>query len=538
MINEGEFDDMNTDSRTKNTVMNAFFGIGMQLLVVLCQFVGQTVFIKILSAEYLGLNGVFSNVLQFLSLAELGIGGAITFSLYQPLAEKDENMIRAIMRLYKTIYTVIGAIILVGGIVTSYFLDYFITAPTSLGNIQILFILFLMNSVVSYFFAYRRTLLIADQRGYVDSLNQGLFKILQVVLQSVFLIMTKQYAVFLVIQIFTTILSNYRVYSQTNKLYGFLKNKNEYQKIPRDVVSKLKKNAVGAFSSKIGTIIMFGTSNILISKFIGLAAVGVYSNYMLLLNSVSGLLNRALNSVSATIANYIHSREPKKTNEKFFDYMYVVNFFSLMFGFVLAVVLNPFINLWLGENFKLSEFTVALLIFNWVLNLMRNTVLSFMTAYGTYWETRWKSVAEALTNLVVGVILISTTTMVVNAVIVASIIVGIGINAWSEPYILLKKNISFNKRKYVMRYGFYVSIAIDISLLTIYSPVHVKSNLLIIVFASVVSVLIFTILFMLVTMQFEENKRFRKMFMGKIARTVSVRCAKKLDLQDSRVDDE
>lgn len=507
---------MNNKARTLNAMLNASMGIGTQFVVLISQFVMQTVFIKTLSAEYLGLNGVFSNVLQFLSIAELGIGGAITYTLYKPLADKNEGLIRSIMGLYKMIYTVIGGVILAVGLITSFFLNWFIEPSSSLGNIQFLFILYLLNSVVSYFFAYRRTLLIADQRGYVDSLNQSIFKIVQVVFQCIFLLTTHEYIWFLIIQIVATTCSNFNVYIKTNKIYPFLATRNESVPIPPEIVRTLKKNAVGAFSSKIGTIVMYGTSNILISKFIGLAAVGVYSNYMLLLNSVSTLMSKALSSVSATIANYVHSDDTHKTNKIFLEYMYVVNFCSLLCGSVLAVVLNPFIYFWVGEQYELQKITVSLLIFNWIINMMRSTALSFMTAYGTYWETRWKSLIESVVNLVIGVILISKTNLGVNSVIISSILVCLIINAWIEPVILFRKAKVIDGKKYVVRYFVYLVLALIISAMPMVIEIRINSNLFSIALYAGLSAIVFTILFVIGTNKFSESERFKQLVILKL----------------------
>ncbi|MCW0926701.1 hypothetical protein [Weissella sp. LMG 11983] len=213
---------MNRQSRKKNSILNSSLGLLTQGVMMVCQFIMQTVFIKTLGAEYLGLNGLFTNVLQFLALAELGIGGAITFSLYNPIANNDTPLIRSIMKLYKKVYTYIGLFILGGGIIISFFLNAFISGST-IQNMQMLFLLFLLNSAVSYFFAYRRTLLIADQRAYVDSMNQAIFKVIQVMLQTVFLVATHNYVFYLIIQIVVTVSSNFSIYAKTQKLYPFLK---------------------------------------------------------------------------------------------------------------------------------------------------------------------------------------------------------------------------------------------------------------------------------------------------------------------------
>lgn len=507
---------MISETRTKKAVVNASFGMSMQLIVMVCQFILQTIFIKTLNEEYLGLNGVFANLLQFLSLAELGIGGAITFSLFKPLADKDEGLILATMKLYKTIYSVIGFVVLSVGIILSFSLKWFINPEVPLGNIQLMFILYLMNSVVSYFFAYCRTLLIADQKSYIDSINQAVFRIVQITLQCVFLIITHEYILFLIIQIIVTMLSNYSIYIRTTKEYPFLKKRGKTRKVPRQVIDTLKKNAAGAFSAKIGSIVVFGTANVLISKFVGLAAAGVYSNYMLLLNSVSGLMNKALSSVAATIANYINSGDSEKTDEIFFEYLYVVSFCSLICGLLLAVEITPFINFWVGSNYELPKLTVGLLIFNWVINLMRNTILTFMAAYGTYWETRWKSIVEAIINLFVGVTLITMTDLGINAVVIAGIVVGLGINAWIEPLILFKKNNSFNRSRYALRYIVYLFLAFGVSFVPLYLPISVPFNIVAILCSSVMVAIVFTVTFIIFTARLTESRRFRKLILSKV----------------------
>lgn len=508
---------MNNGSRTKKAVVNASFGMGMQFVIVLCQFVLQTVFIKTLNAEYLGLNGVFSNVLQFLSLAELGIGGAITFTLFKPLADKDEGLIRATMNLYKSIYAIIGLIVFVMGIMLSFSLNWFIKPDVPLGNVQLMFILYLMNSVVSYFFAYCRTLLIADQKSYIDSINQAIFRVLQVILQGVFLIVTHEYILFLVVQIIVTIVSNYSIYAKTIKVYPFLKNKDKSRKIPREVIDTLKKNAMGAFSAKIGSIVVFGTANVLISKFVGLAAAGLFSNYMLLLNSVSGLMNKAINSVAASIANFINSKDESKIDDVFFEYMYVVSFCALISGLLLSIEIQPFIRFWVGSKYELPKMTVALIIFNWILNLMRNTVLSFMAAYGAYWEVRWKSIIEAALNLSIGVLLITTTNLGINAVVISGIAVGLAINAWVEPWILFRKSNSFDKGKYITRYIVYLCAAVCVAFVPVYLPIRVPANMLAMLISSILVSIIFTLLFIALTSKFSESNRFKKMISSKIS---------------------
>ena len=513
---------MNSKSRQLNSIINSSIGMISQVVIMLGQFILQTVFIKTLGAEYLGLNGLFSNILQFLSLAELGIGTAITFTLFKPIAEKDSDQIVLIMRLYKNIYISIGLIVLTGGLILSLFVNDFVSTGTTIDSVQVLFILYLLNSVVSYFFAYRRTLLIADQKSYVDTSNQALFRVLQVVLQILFLSITHNYVVYLVIQIILTLASNFSIYVKTNRLYPFLKNNDVYGAVPQEIVMHLKKNVVGAMSSKIGSVVMYGTDNILLSKFIGLNTVGVYTNYMLVVNSLNGLAMQVFNPVAASIANFVNGESDKDLNRILFLYMYVVNFIVLFISFELSMLLTPFIHFWIGGRYVFDQITVNLLLINWMVNTMRITIQSFMNAFGTYWEVRWKSIIESLVNLVVGIILITTTNLGVNAVIIGSLSSNILINAWYEPLILFTKVPELKSSRYVLNYLGYITVGITGVIALSFIGRRVDNGLITILLVGVAIAILFVIGFMIVTYKMREAGYFREIVLIRLRKIIKL----------------
>lgn len=159
---------MKNQSRTKNVTINSLVSLLCQVLNLFLNFLTRTVFIKILGAEYLGVNGLFTNILTILSFAELGIGNAIVFNLYKPLAQNDKKKISSLMLLYKKAYTIIGLFVLGAGVLVTPFLDVIIkTKPNISENISLLYILFLLNTVVSYFFVYKKNIIIADQKNYI-----------------------------------------------------------------------------------------------------------------------------------------------------------------------------------------------------------------------------------------------------------------------------------------------------------------------------------------------------------------------------------
>lgn len=498
------------NSRKVNSARNSVMGLAFQVISMLTQFVIQSAFIKYLGSETVGLNGLFQNILQFLSFAELGIGTAITFSLFKPLAEGDEPLVSAIMKMYQKIYTAIGLFILAVGLVVSFFITFFIAHPANVQGIQALFILYLLNTVVSYFFTYRRTLLVADQKGYLDFSNQLLFRVPAFVVQLLILRYTQSYALFLFSQIVATFASNYTVYTKVGKLYPYLNTKNENFKISQDITETLKKNVIGAFSSNVGLIVMYGTDNLLLSKFIGLKIVAVYTTYLLIINSVKNVLKQFLSSVISSLANFVNEKEKHEIENLFFTYMFIVSYFVIVSGVILSGVLTPFIEVWVGQRYMFSTQIVLFLIIGWSLDVLRTSVLSFMTVYGTYWEVRWKSLIEAFLNLAIGVMLLHYANLGVLAVIIATLIVNVVINTWFEPMILIRKT-GISKSRYILRYFVYLLVALTFEIIGVF---YVSTKIHGIVAIIIVTIIIFaliSLIFLLLTFVFPELKTLRRL---------------------------
>ncbi|MBJ7620280.1 hypothetical protein HAU47_07800 [Weissella confusa] len=351
----------------------------------------------------------------------------------------------------------------------------------------------------------------ADQRSYIDSTNQAIFKVIQVVLQAIFLTQTHNYVAYLLIQILVTFSSNLVIYFKTNKIYPFLKN-NNYPEIDKNTTLKMKKNVVGAISSKIGVVVMYGTDNLLVSKFIGLTMVGIYSNYMLVLNSVVSLLNQLFSPVASSIANYLNDDGEKDASNVFFRYMYIVNALSLLVGFGLTMVINMFIQIWLGKEYLLSNIVLSMLLLNWMINSMRSAVLTFMTALGTYWETRWKSLVESAVNLIVGLVLITQTHLGVLSVVLGSFAANVLVNMWFEPLVLFRKKPSISVAMYIRRYILYVILALLIAVIPlVFNDIKVQATFLNFITVGILSVVGFVFVFGAITFLFPENKYFRNL---------------------------
>jgi O-antigen/teichoic acid export membrane protein len=237
-----------------------------------------------------------------LSLVELGIGAAIIFSLYKPLAENNIKKVRALMQLYKKSYNVIGLVIALLGICITPFLSFLIKEVPNVQNLNLIFILFVINSAISYFFAYKRNLIIADQHRYIATIYRYTFYSILNIFQIVFLYITKNYIIFLVLQITSTLLENICIAERADKMYPFLKEKG-HEKLDNITMREIKKNTSAMILHKIGGVIVNSTDNILISMKVGIAWTGLYSNYQLIINALNTVIEQFFTAITASIGN-------------------------------------------------------------------------------------------------------------------------------------------------------------------------------------------------------------------------------------------
>lgn len=404
-------------------------------LNILITFIARTFFIRLLGSEYLGINGLFSNILTILSLAELGVGTAIMYSLYKPLADNDINKTLAIMDLYKNVYRIIGITIISLGLILTPFIEFFIADVPDIKELHLIFILYVVNTAVSYFLSYKRTIIYANQDHYIVSLYQSSLFIIQNALQIIILYTTKNFIIFLVVQICVTILLNILIALKANKLYPFLKN-NNVEKVDKETLDNIKKNVGAMIFHKVGSMIVSSTDNILISKLISIITVGLYSNYVLIINAINGLLGQTFSAITASIGN-IGATESDEYIHITFKRILFFNFW--IYGFCsisLVTLLNPFIELWIGKEMLLDKWVISIAILNFYLSGMRKTVLTFRDALGLYWYDRYKPIAESIINLSVSIILAKLYGLV--GIFLGTTISTITTSFWIEPLILYK----------------------------------------------------------------------------------------------------
>lgn len=436
--------------RLENSVRNVKFAWAMQIIHVFGQFISRTAIIMVLSIEYVGLSGLFSNVLSMLSLAELGIGEAIVFSLYGPIARGEKDNINAIMAFYKKIYISIGLFILIVGISITPFIEFFIKGVPDIPYIHVIYVMYVTNSAMSYFFSYKSTFIRANQNNYIVTVNEEVFNIASIIIRCVMLIITGNYLLFMGLGIVILFIQNVNITRIANKRYPYLKEKNK-KKIPKKILNEIKKNTAAMVLHKIGTIIVFATDNIIISKALGLVSVGLYSNYYTLTNAVTSFINKFFTGISASVGNLAVSENVEKQEDTLFKVLFI-NFWLYTFGCCgLFALMNPFIsNVWLGEGFTFDMVIVFLIVFKDYLTGMRKAAQTFKNAKGLYWYNKYMPIYESLINLVLSIIFVNL--VGIAGVLIGTIISSLATCVWIEPHVLYKYGFQKKASEYVKKY--------------------------------------------------------------------------------------
>lgn len=450
-------------SRTRNSLINLTVAMVGEVVAVPIGFVARMVFIRTLGAEYLGVNGLFTSILTMLSLVELGIGPAIVFSLYKPLAENDTKKVQAIMQLYKKAYTIIGTVIAALGIVMAPFLSYLIKDVPDIKNIEFIFLLFVINSAISYFYAYKQNLIIADQRRYVVTLYRYAFFSIVNILQIAFLYLTKNYVIFLVLRIVCTLLENLLLARSADKLYPFLRQK-ATERLDGNTIQEIKKNTSAMVSQKIGEIVTNSTDNIVIAAMVGTIWVGLYSNYILITSALNGIMGQFFTAITASVGN-LGATESKEKLLAVFQKIQFATFWIFGFSSIcLFYLVNPFIAIWVGNEYWLSMDTVLLLVILFYIQGMRRAVLTFREALGLYWYDRYKPLFQGVINLAISVVLAPK--LGVSGVIIGTVISVLTTCFWIEPYFLYKKGFVAPLKSYYFKYAVYTAITVVTGLVT------------------------------------------------------------------------
>lgn len=501
---------MNKDTRTKNALRNTAVGIISQILTLIFSFVNRTVFIHFLGSDYLGFNGLFSNILSLLSIAELGIGSAIVYSMYKPLAEQDKEKIKALVNLYKKCYVTIGVVITIIGLSLIPFFDILIKNPPNIDeNIVLIYILFLLSNVNSYFFYYKIVVINTDQKGYIISLYTQIFKWIQVILQIVILVISKNYILYLVVQVLCAIGTNFALYLKANKMYPFLKEKNII-KLDKKESKEIKNNIKSMVTYSLSPAIIGGTDNIIISSVIGLTAVGLYSNYYLIISSLNLFLSQIHSAIRASIGNLTAVGKKQKKKEILYKLLYIDYFIYGICGILLMALMNDFIKIWIGEEFLLSNLTLLSLVLFFYIDGMQFVGSSYRTTAGLFAYAKSAPFFEAIINIVMSIVLGKLIGL--PGVFFATSLSKIFVFCWLDPYLIYKHIFKESPKEYAQKYiKYFVIFSLSLILIFYISNIFPVSNYLLWVIKACILGLLTVLIFIILTHKSFEFKYLKEL---------------------------
>lgn len=439
---------MNLKSRSYNSVLNISVSLFSQIVILIFSFVNRSVFIKLLGTEFLGMNGLYTNILSVLSLADLGIGSAMIYSLYRPIQEDNKEKIAVLIHFYKKIYIKIAFVVFLIGIFLLPFMNFFINTERPIENQELYFLLFLLNSVVSYLFAYKRAIITADQKLYLIKFYDLFINISKNILQIFVLIYLESYIAFLLIHLLATIFDNYLISSRADREYPFIKKENG--KLSVDEKNVIFANVKSMFLYRIGGVILNSTDNILISIIVGTIWVGYYSNYFLIVGTVTMMANLIFSAISSSVGNLNSTHSKDDNSYQVFNALNFMNFW--IFGFssiALFSLLSDFITLWIGKEFLLNELTVLAIVLNVYIPGMLQSVSTYRDTTGLFRDTKYVFLITAILNIFFSIVLGNIYGL--QGILFATAISRLMTNFWFEPLMLFKNVFNRNSRSYFLK---------------------------------------------------------------------------------------
>jgi len=427
---------MEQKTRSENSIKNASVALIYYIITNIFAFVMRMVLTRFIGIEYAGLNSLLINILGVLNIAELGLGVAVGYSLYKPLAEKDYEKINEILCLFKYLYKIIAIIIAIAGIFITIFIDSFVTSDIPLEEIRISFILYLIVTIASYLLTFLNVLPSADQRNYMVVKIQNNGKILKDILQILSIVILKNFYVWLLIEIISSIIIYFYTNIKIKKDYKWYKEDNT--KSLKELLKKYKaivKSTKDLIFHKIGGLIVYQTDIILISYFGTLTDSGIYSNYMLIYTMLTGVIEQAFNGITASIGNLIVEKSDKETFNIWKEIYVIMMFITILFGFLFYQLANPFISVCFGEEYILSSIIVLGIVINTMFRIIKNPIDKFKDAYGIFWD-RYAPIIEAIINLVFSIWF--GIKLGILGVVAGTIVSNIVITLCWKPYVIFK----------------------------------------------------------------------------------------------------
>lgn len=438
---------LNTESRTKSASMNAMSAIMNKIALLLIAFVSRKIFIKYIGIDYLGINGLFSNVLTLLSMADLGVGIAMNVSLYKPIAEKDFIKISALLNYFKEVYRIIAVAITIIGCGLMPFLKYIVNMDNNIPHLYLYYVIFVLKNTASYLFIYKSSILRADQKSYVINRLEIVIDFTRMIIQIIGVLAFKNYLLYIIVDVIAVIIHNIVISAVVDREYSFIDetarlNKKEKKSIFEDISS--------IFQYKIAWSLLNGTDNILMSIIVGTVYVGLYSNYYMVTSALELLVALIFNSLTASVGNMVATESAERRYTTFKSMQMVSYWICGNITIGVLFLIQDFISIIFGNEFQLDKLTVIAIVLNLFFSTCMRPVWTFREGTGMYKQIRYVMLVTAVVNLILSIVLGKLIGL--SGIIFATSISKFVTYFWYEPKILFNKVFEKSVKKYFKSY--------------------------------------------------------------------------------------
>lgn len=442
---------MGNENRKIKSVRNVLFGVAYQVINLILSFVCRTLLIKILGSQILGINSLYSNILTILSLAELGISNVLLIKIYKPLVDNDTKKVTEYVNFYRRVYHIIAITIFIFGIVLVPFLHLIVSNDIDISNkdLIIYYLIFLMNSVISYLVVYKQTVLNADQKFYVIKIFNFINLIFQSTLRILVLLVFPNYKLYLILDCIVTLSTNIVLNIYVNKKYPYLKSSKNI--ISKQEQKELLISVKDTFLYKLGGVLIGNTDSIIISVVLGTTLVGYMANYNLVITAVNGIISIVASAIYASVGNLaISNSSPEQANRVFNAVLAIFHFMAAIFAITMYCNFNNFITIWLKDSqYVLGQDVVIALCCNFYLMTAITPIYIFRENYGLFKKAKYYFLIAALVNLVSSIVLAKF--LGLTGVVLGTIICRLTTVVILEPPYLYKTVFKTSSKSYYMR---------------------------------------------------------------------------------------
>lgn len=452
--------------RVKNSLNNITYNMIFYFINSLLSFISRTALIHYIGGDFVGLSSVLMNILGYLNVVELGIGQAVTYSLYKPLKDKDYDSINILLSLYKRIYHIIGIFIGIGSVIISLFIDKLVhTQVIPLWQVRIYFYMYAVITISSYFLTYIQILVMAEQKEYTITKVTGYFYSTKIIIQVLSNLLIKSYTVWIIIELLFSILTNLYINKKVFKEHEWI-NLNLDKKFI-DLINENKRVFIDTkdlLYHKIAGVVVFQTDSIVISAFTNLKKVAIYGNYIMIESIVKSIIGTVFGGVRASVGDLIAEGDNNRSYLMWRDMYIFSNLVGTILVFCFFININDFMNLWMGKDYILDNLAVLILSINLFIYITRIATVTFNFGYGLFWD-KWAAILEATINLIISLILVRT--LGIAGVLIGTFMSNILIVVCWKPYMLFRYGFNRNIESYIkelLKVTFMTMISVIISI--------------------------------------------------------------------------